>query len=117
MTDAIQISTTTGDRATAERIAAELVDRRLAACVQISGPITSTYRWQEKVETTEEWLCTIKTLAANFAAVQEVISKLHPYDVPEILAVPVVAGSEAYLEWLHREARIGACASGVDVPT
>jgi periplasmic divalent cation tolerance protein len=105
MSDAIQISTTTGDRATAERIAAELVDRRLAACVQISGPITSTYRWQEKIETTEEWLCTIKTLAAKFSAVEAVICKLHPYDVPEILAVPVVAGSAAYLEWLRSKSQ------------
>lgn len=103
MPDAIQISTTTGDRATAERIAAELVDGRLAACVQISGPITSTYRWQEKLETTEEWLCTIKTLAANFDAVEALICKLHPYDVPEILAVPILTGSAAYLDWLRKE--------------
>jgi len=103
MSDAIQISTTTGDRATAERIAAELVDRRLAACVQIGGPISSTYHWKEKIETTEEWICTIKTLAENFSAIEEAICKLHPYDVPEILAVPIIAGSAAYLEWLRSE--------------
>ena len=104
MTDAIQITTTTGDRGTAERIATELVDRRLAACVQISGPVDSTYRWQEKIETTEEWLCTIKALAANYLAIEQLIKQIHPYDVPEILAVPVTAGSEAYLEWLRRDA-------------
>jgi periplasmic divalent cation tolerance protein len=105
MTAAIQISTTTGDRNTAERIATELVDRRLAACVQISGPVTSTYRWKEKIETTEEWLCTIKSLAANYEAVEEIIRRLHPYDVPEIIATPITAGSEEYLDWMRRESQ------------
>jgi periplasmic divalent cation tolerance protein len=105
MSEAIQISTTTGDRNTAERIATELVDRRLAACVQISGPIASTYRWKDKIETTEEWLCTIKTLAENFSSVEAIVRQLHPYDVPEILAVPVTAGSAAYLDWLRNESQ------------
>lgn len=105
MTDAIHISTTTGDRATAERIAIELVDRHLAACVQISGPITSTYHWQGKIESTEEWLCTIKALAANYNAIERLIKELHPYDVPEILAVPITAASPEYLDWLRREAK------------
>lgn len=104
MTDVIQIATTTGDRNTAERIAADLVDRHLAACVQISGPITSTYHWQGKIETTEEWLCTIKALAANYSVIEKKINELHPYDVPEILATPVVAGSAAYLDWLRSQA-------------
>lgn len=103
MTDAIQITTTTGDRATAERIAAELVDRRLAACVQISGPLTSTYRWKERIEITEEWLCIAKSLAQNFGPIEELIRRLHPYDLPEILAVPVTDGSAAYLDWLRSE--------------
>ena len=105
MTDAIHISTTTGDRAAAERIATELVDRHLAACVQISGPLTSTYHWQGKIESTEEWLCTIKALATNYAAIEQLIKELHPYDVPEILALPVTAASAEYLDWLRREAK------------
>ncbi len=80
-----------------------LIERRLAACVQISGPITSVYRWQEKIETGSEWRCEIKTRMAHYAAVESAIRELHSYDVPEILALPVVAGSQAYLDWLRGE--------------
>ncbi len=103
MTDYLQISTTTGDRHDAERIATELVSRRLAACVQISGPIHSTYRWQGKVETAEEWLCVAKTQRGQLAAIQQLISELHPYEVPEIIATPIVDGSPAYLAWLNEQ--------------
>jgi len=96
----LQITTTTGARHDAERIAAELVSRRLAACVQVSGPITSTYRWQGAVETAEEWLCTMKTSRGCFDAIQAVIKQLHPYEVPELVATPIVDGSAAYLKWL-----------------
>jgi len=100
MTEAIQISTTTETRAQAENIAQALVERRLAACVQITGPIRSVYRWQEKVEHADEWLCTVKTCKSLFAEVEAAICQLHSYQCPEILAVPIVAGSAAYLDWL-----------------
>ncbi len=100
---AIQIATTTSSQADAEKIAAALVERRLAACVQISGPIISTYRWQGKVEKAEEWLCTIKTRRDVYEQVEAAIRELHCYDEPEILAVPVAAGSEGYLKWLDAE--------------
>ena len=100
MLDAIQVSTTTTDRADAERIAAALVARRLAACVQVSGPLESTYRWKGQVETTQEWLCTIKTVRTLFPEVEEAIRELHSYEQPEIVAVPIVVGSESYLEWI-----------------
>lgn len=103
MNEYVQITTTTGARHDAERIAAELVSRRLAACVQISGPIASTYRWQEAVETSEEWLCTAKTNRALFAEIERVMKQLHPYEVPELIATPIVAGSEAYLKWLAEQ--------------
>ena len=103
MTDAIQIVTTTGSSEEADRIAQTLVDRRLAACVQTSGPITSTYRWQGKVERGQEWLCTIKTRSSHYAAVETAIREVHSYDEPEILAVPIAAGSKGYLEWLAGE--------------
>jgi periplasmic divalent cation tolerance protein len=99
----IQVFTTTGNREEAQRIAAELVDHRLAACVQISGPITSYYRWEGKLETSQEWLVTIKTTRDSYDTVEELIRKVHLYDVPEILATPVVAGSQDYLEWVEKE--------------
>jgi periplasmic divalent cation tolerance protein len=77
-----------------------LVDRRLVACVQIVGPIESIYRWQGKVETAREWLCLIKTTRAGFRAVAATVETLHPYDTPELVALPIAAGSPRYLEWL-----------------
>jgi periplasmic divalent cation tolerance protein len=101
--DAIQVVTTTASEAEAQQIAAALVEARLAACAQVSGPITSTYRWQGKVETSHEWRCTIKTRQSHFAAVAAMITQLHSYEVPEILATAVVAGSPEYLTWLSGE--------------
>ncbi len=100
MTETIQVITTTASRPEADRIASALVERQLAACVQISGPINSTYRWQGNVETSEEWLCTVKTRNDLYAEVEQAIKELHSYDEPEILAVPVQAGSSGYLDWL-----------------
>jgi periplasmic divalent cation tolerance protein len=79
----LQIVTTAGSADEARRIAAALVEERLAACVQIVGPIESIYRWEGKVETA--------------------IRRLHSYEVPEMVAMPIVAGSEAYLKWLSKE--------------
>jgi periplasmic divalent cation tolerance protein len=103
MNDLLQITTTTGTREVAERIAIELVDLRLAACVQVSGPMTSIYRWQGKVENAEEWLCTAKTSREKLPAIQELLKRLHPYEVPELIATPIVGGSEAYLTWLAEQ--------------
>jgi len=101
--DAIQVFTTIDDRALADRMADALISRRLAACVQITGPVTSVYRWQGKVETSQEWLCIIKTQASRYPAVEAAIRELHTYQVPEIVAVPIVAGSKDYLAWLTQE--------------
>jgi periplasmic divalent cation tolerance protein len=103
MTEIWQVATTTGTREIAERIAVELVDLRLAACVQVSGPIASTYRWQGQIENSEEWLCTAKTSPAHVAGIQDVLKRLHPYEVPELVATPVVGGSEAYLQWVAEQ--------------
>jgi periplasmic divalent cation tolerance protein len=96
----LQITTAAGSREEADRIATTLVDRGLAACVQIVGPIRSVYRWQGKIEHGEEWLCQIKTTREQYAAVEAAILELHSYDCPEIIAMPIVAGSAAYLKWL-----------------
>lgn len=105
MTDYLQISTTTASEEQAHEIAAALVERRLAACVQILGPIQSVYRWQEKIEQASEWLCMVKTRRALFAEVEAAIRELHSYECPEIVAVPIVEGSAAYLAWLSEQLR------------
>lgn len=103
MSDVIQVSTTTGSEEDARRIAAELIDRRLAACVQVSGPINSHFRWEGKIEASREWLCTIKTRYELFEPVEQLIRSLHPYEEPEIVAIPVIDGSKSYLQWVNRE--------------
>lgn len=100
MNDAIQIVTTFPTRETAEAAARELVERRLAACAQVGGPITSVYRWQGAIESAEEFTLTLKTRRDLFDLAAAVIGTLHSYEVPEILAFDVVAGSEAYLRWI-----------------
>ncbi len=91
--------TTTDDRDNAQSIARVLVELKLAACVQILGPITSTYRWEGAVETAEEWQCLIKTRRDRLGDVEDVIRSLHPYDIPEIIAMPIVGGDLDYLSW------------------
>jgi periplasmic divalent cation tolerance protein len=101
----IQALTTTPSRAVARRIARTLVDHRLAACVQIVGPIESIYRWRDRVETAREWLCLAKTTRARFREVTATIAGLHPYDTPEIIALPITTGSRRYLDWLAASVR------------
>jgi len=105
MEEYIQVLTTTENREDAENIARSLVEKRLAGCVQVLGPVTSTYRWKGNLETAAEWLCLIKSTRDLYARVEEAIKALHPYETPEIIAVPVVAGSRDYLEWLKQELR------------
>ena len=105
MTEFIQVLTTTDARARAEEIASHLVEQRLAACVQIIGPINSVFRWEDKIDTAEEWLCLAKTRADLFAEVEAAIRAKHTYQVPEILALPISAGHAAYLSWLDGEVR------------
>jgi periplasmic divalent cation tolerance protein len=98
--DYIQVTTTAETQADAQTIASAVVEARLASCAQVFGPITSTYWWQDKIETTEEWLCIIKTSQALYAELERIILIIHPYQVPEIVATPILAGSQNYLEWL-----------------
>ncbi len=103
MTDHLQISTTTSTAAEAESIANALVEQRLAACVQIVPQVKSIYRWQGKIEHAEEWLCLIKTQRSLLPKVEAEICRLHAYDCPEVIAVAIEAGSEAYLKWLDEQ--------------
>ncbi len=97
---ALQVITTVDSREAAERIVSELVENKLAACVQLHGPITSTYWWQGKVEKATEWVITAKTTPELYQKVEETIARLHPYTVPEIIALPIEKIYGPYLEWL-----------------
>ncbi len=107
MTAYIQVFTTTDKKEDADKIAKEVVEKRLAACAQVIGPITSTYWWNEKIERAEEWLCFLKSRNDLYEELERTIAGVHPYEVPEILAVPIVAGIQSYLEWLDKELRSG----------
>jgi periplasmic divalent cation tolerance protein len=101
--DFIQVSTTMATREVADTIARALLDNHLAACVQVVGPIKSTYWWQGVIEESEEWLCLIKTTQSLYDEVEQTISRLHPYKTPEIVATPIVNGSKSYLGWIRDE--------------
>jgi periplasmic divalent cation tolerance protein len=97
----IQVITTIDSEQAARKLARLVVESRLGACVQVYGPIASVYRWQGQVEEATEWACLIKAPAASYPALEHLIKLNHTYTVPEILAVPVVAGSRDYLDWLR----------------
>lgn len=99
----VVVLTTVNDKAVAESIAREAVTRRLVACVQIVGPITSVYRWQGSVESESEFRCELKTLPSRVGKLEAMIRELHPYDVPEIVAVPVEYVSADYLKWASEQ--------------
>lgn len=101
----IQVTTTTETQADAQEIADVVVEKRLAACAQVIGPVTSTYWWQGKIETAEEWLCMIKSKAALYEELEKAIRATHPYEEPEIIATPIVKGSQGYLAWLDENTR------------
>lgn len=103
MEQAIQVFTTTETKDEAQAIARALVEERLAACVQVVGPISSTYWWEGEVETAEEYLCLIKASSALYDELEAAVKEIHPYDTPEILAMPVAAGNADYLKWLQEE--------------
>lgn len=103
MAEALQVITTVDDREKAHRIAKTMVEKRLAACAQVLGPIRSTYWWQGKIEEAEEWLVQLKTRAELYDELERAIRGMHPYTVPEILAFPAVRGNPGYLEWLSKE--------------
>ena len=85
---------------TAEHLAQSLVEGRLAACVNITSPVTSIYRWKNNIEKDEEALLVIKTSAAGWPALEQAILELHPYELPEIIALPLSGGNERYLNWV-----------------
>jgi periplasmic divalent cation tolerance protein len=105
MTDCCQVTTTWPDQATADQAATVLVGERLAACAQVLGPLKSTYRWQGSTAMAEEWYCHLKTTTDRLATLQKRVRELHPYEVPEIIALPILSGDEPYLDWIRAEVK------------
>ena len=99
----VQVATTTETREAGLRLARGIVAARLAACVQVLGPMTSTYWWNGAVETADEWLCLMKTTTARFDALAAHITANHGYQTPEITATPITAGGADYLRWITAE--------------
>jgi periplasmic divalent cation tolerance protein len=110
MTDKIVVFSTCASQEEAEKLARLVVERELAACATIVPNVRSYYRWRGAVETAGEYLLVIKSARRQFAALSAALERAHSYDVPEVLAVPVVAGSAPYLAWL--EASIGGEKAG-----
>ena len=103
MTEFLVVITTTETRDEALAIAREVVRTRVAACAQVRGPLTSVFRWEGAVEEADEHLCVMKTTSNAYKDLERVIRSLHPYEVPEILALPVETGGRDYLDWVRAE--------------
>jgi periplasmic divalent cation tolerance protein len=108
MQEFIVVYVTAGSPAEGDRLARALVEERLAACVNRVAPVQSVYRWDGKVEQSEEQLLIIKTQRALFAALEQRVRELHSYSVPEVVALPIIDGSAAYLKWLADQTLGGA---------
>jgi periplasmic divalent cation tolerance protein len=105
VTGCCQVTTTLPNQAAAELLAATLVGERLAACAQVLGPVSSTYRWNGKVEQAQEWYCNLKTTDRRLPELQRRIRELHPYELPEVIALPISDGNEQYLDWIRVEVK------------
>jgi periplasmic divalent cation tolerance protein len=103
MVEFIVVTTTTDTEMTAHAVARAMVESRLAACAQVGGPIVSHYWWQGGLRKSEEWRCDLKTRSALYGDLEAALRKIHPYETPQIVAKPLIAGSADYLEWLRRE--------------
>ncbi|HEX5103823.1 MAG TPA: divalent-cation tolerance protein CutA [Pirellulaceae bacterium] len=101
--EAIQVVTTTTERKDADALAKAVLDKRLGACVQVSGPIDSSYWWNNRLEQAREWTLTIKTRRDLYKPLEKLLLELHPYDQPEIIATAVVEISSGYRLWLDEQ--------------
>jgi periplasmic divalent cation tolerance protein len=106
MEEAVQITTTGDNRETIEKIGRSLVEKRLASCVQVLGPIKSIYRWKGKIEETEEWLCLIKSRKSLYKDIETEILRLHPYELPEITVTTIDDGLQGYVQWIIEETTV-----------
>jgi len=99
----IMVLTTTADEEEAEKISNQLIEKKLGACVQIYGPIKSTYTWEGEIVVSKEWMCFVKTRSENFEDIKRKIKDIHSYENPEIIAIPIIDGSQEYLKWIQNE--------------
>ncbi len=100
MGEYIEVLTTASQKEDADRIAKELIEKGLAACVQVLGPIISHYKWKDRVECATEWLCIIKTRSELYDELERAIKEVHPYETPEIIVTPIINGSNEYFAWM-----------------
>jgi periplasmic divalent cation tolerance protein len=100
MSKFIQISTTTSTKEEAEIISEIVVSKKIAACVQILGPIKSRYWWKDNIETDDEWLCLIKSKKSNYKKIEKIILEKHSYETPEITSISILKASPGYGKWL-----------------
>ncbi|MCM2579402.1 divalent-cation tolerance protein CutA [Streptomyces meridianus] len=108
----LTVLTTTDSAEKAETLARGAVEDRVAACAQISGPVTSVYRWEGAIETAPEWQVLLKTAASQYEHLEAYIRSVHDYDTPEIIATPVVRGGADYLAWVTAETAAPAESTG-----
>ena len=101
LAECFQVTTTLPSEAAAQQVATQLVEERLAACAQVLGPVSSTYHWKGKIEQAAEWYCNLKTTKSRLPALTRRIRELHPYEVPEIVAVRIQDGDADYLRWIE----------------
>lgn len=100
MSESIVVLVTCGSEEEAVKISGSLVEERLAACVNLVSPVRSIYRWEEKICDEKEWLLIIKTQSEKYKELEEKVKSIHSYSVPEIIALPILEGSNSYLKWL-----------------
>jgi periplasmic divalent cation tolerance protein len=105
MAEFIQVSTTVNTKKKADKIAETLLMKRIAGCVQILGPIKSSYWWKGRIEHAKEWICLIKAKASDYGRIESSIKRMHDYDIPEIIVLPILRGNPDYLDWIRRETR------------
>lgn len=105
--EVVIVTVTTPDESVADELAVAVVEARVAACAQVGGPIRSTYRWAGAVQTDREWTVSIKTSEARLDEVCTFVRSMHPYELPEIVAVPAVGGDADYLRWVRLESDPG----------
>jgi periplasmic divalent cation tolerance protein len=99
----LQVFISVKTKENAKKIGKALLNKRLAGCVQIIGPIISQYWWKGKIELSEEWLCLIKSRRTLYEELEQTVKQMHTYEVPEVIALPIIDGNTDYLEWLRKE--------------
>ena len=106
MSENILVLTTVPDKKSGQKIAQVLVGERLAACVTVSGASESSYWWKDKISQAQEYILFIKTRGKLYTQVEEKILRVHPYEVPEIIALPLIQGYKKYLDWISQETKV-----------